>query len=116
MRAAPGFNPKNSLFGKRSGNDEQALIFLRVNVVGDHHDVVPVTHRFTKHLHERRFPDPTGPPMPTRRGGLSFVRWFTIERAANIDFHAGQQEFQDAARKCGFHQARLPARVAQSQG
>src|SRR5260370_33201011 len=21
------------------------------------------------------FPDPTGPPMPTRRGGFRFVRW-----------------------------------------
>src|SRR5262249_20337590 len=56
MRAAPGLNAKNALFWKGSGNDEQALIFLGINVVSNHNDVVTAAHRLTKHLYQRGLP------------------------------------------------------------
>ena len=44
------------------------------------------------------FPDPTGPPMPTRRGGLSFVRLFMIAKGLLGHHHLHRPRFYSGRR------------------
>jgi hypothetical protein len=56
MGAAPCFHSHDTLRVQRTGDDQQALIFLRVNIVRDHNEVVTIAEAFAQELDQSRFP------------------------------------------------------------
>ena len=50
VRAAPRLHTHDSFWGQGTADGQQALVFLGVDVVGDGHQVILVSHTLAKHL------------------------------------------------------------------
>src|SRR5690349_11989310 len=52
MRASACLDPQDSVRGQGSGTGQEFRIFLRINVIRDSSDVVPLTHILAQSIHE----------------------------------------------------------------
>ncbi len=68
MRATAGLDAEDPLRRKRAGLDQNAGVLLSIDVVGDRDDIEWPRKRLQSCSMSAVLPEPTGPPMPTRRG------------------------------------------------
>ena len=61
MRAATCLNTHNAVSTECATDCEDALVFFGIGVVGDCHQVVPVTNGFAEHFKQRGFAGADGP-------------------------------------------------------
>ena len=110
VRAAAGLDADDALGRRAPRRDEELLVLLGVDVVGDDGEVVAVAHRLAQHSTSVVLPEPTGPPTPTRSGCLEVLVIVALVSSGADARYVQDRNSREYCVSCGRRPAPGPAR------
>jgi hypothetical protein len=54
MRTASGFNTHNAICRQGLGRNQKSLIFFGIDIIGDHRQLILITHTLAQDFYKRR--------------------------------------------------------------